>query len=59
MANDDNFDIVEKVPVVKEGTWENASPLTFIKDGSGWKIDANPQGFCRFIISCLPGFLEK
>lgn len=29
----DNFDIVEKVPVVQEGTWENASPLTFLCQG--------------------------
>ena len=55
----DNFDIVEKVPVDKDGTWENASPLTFIKVANGWKIETKLQGFCRFIISCLPGFLAN
>jgi len=53
----DNFDIVETVPVTKEGTWENASPLTFVKVASGWKIETKLQGFCRFVLSGLPGFI--
>ena len=53
----DNFDIVETVPVTKEGAWENASPLTFIKAGDGWKIETKLQGFTRFFISGLPGFM--